>query len=93
MRAAVDAEANLLIHPVVGMTKAGDVDHYTRVRAYQSVMARYPRNTAKLALLNLAMRLAGPREAVWHAIIRKNHGCTHFIVGKRSRWTGLRRCR
>ena len=82
MRAAVDAEANLLIHPVVGMTKAGDVDHYTRVRAYQSVMARYPRNTAKLALLNLAMRLAGPREAVWHAIIRKNHGCTHFIVGR-----------
>jgi sulfate adenylyltransferase len=82
MRAGADAEANLLIHPVVGMTKAGDVDHYTRVRAYQSVMTRYPGNTAKLALLNLAMRMAGPREAVWHAIIRKNHGCTHFIVGR-----------
>ena len=82
MRAAADAEANLLIHPVVGMTKAGDVDHYTRVRAYQTVMSRYPRNTAKLALLNLAMRMAGPREALWHAIVRKNHGCTHFIVGR-----------
>jgi sulfate adenylyltransferase len=82
MRAAAEAEANLLIHPVVGMTKAGDVDHYTRVRAYQSVMSRYPGNTAKLALLNLAMRMAGPREALWHAIIRKNHGCTHFIVGR-----------
>ena len=82
MRAAADSDANLLIHPVVGMTKAGDVDHYTRVRAYQTVMGRYPRNTAKLALLNLAMRMAGPREAIWHAIVRKNHGCTHFIVGR-----------
>jgi sulfate adenylyltransferase len=81
-RAAADAEANLLIHPVVGMTKSGDVDHFTRVRAYQAVMSRYPRNTAKLSLLNLAMRMAGPRSALWHAIIRKNHGCTHFIVGR-----------
>lgn len=82
MRAAKETEANLLIHPVVGMTKPGDVDHYTRVRAYQAVISRYPRNTAKLSLLNLAMRMGGPREAVWHAIIRKNHGCTHFIVGR-----------
>ncbi|MBI4520424.1 MAG: bifunctional sulfate adenylyltransferase/adenylylsulfate kinase [Gemmatimonadetes bacterium] len=82
LRAARDAEANLLIHPVVGMTKPGDVDHYTRVRCYQAVLARYPAFTVKLALLPLAMRLAGPREAVWHAIIRKNHGCTHFIVGR-----------
>ncbi len=82
MRAARDAQANLLIHPVVGMTKPGDVDHYTRVRAYQAVMDRYPRLTASLALLNLAMRMAGPREALWHAIIRKNHGATHFIVGR-----------
>ncbi len=81
-RAAADAEANLLIHPVVGMTKSGDVDHFTRVRVYQAVMSRYPRNTAKLALLNLAMRMAGPRSALWHAIIRKNHGCSHFIVGR-----------
>jgi sulfate adenylyltransferase len=82
VRAAREVEANLLIHPVVGMTKPGDVDHYTRVRAYQAVMSRYPNNTAELSLLPLAMRMAGPREAVWHAIIRKNHGCTHFVVGR-----------
>jgi sulfate adenylyltransferase len=82
VRAAKEAEANLLVHPVVGMTKPGDVDHYTRVRAYQAIMDRYPANTAELSLLPLAMRMAGPREAVWHAIIRKNHGATHFIVGR-----------
>jgi sulfate adenylyltransferase len=82
MRAAAEQGANLLIHPVVGMTKPGDVDHYTRVRCYQTVLDRYPHNTATLALLPLAMRMAGPREAVWHAIIRKNYGCTHLIVGR-----------
>ncbi len=81
-RASKQVEANLLIHPVVGMTKPGDVDHYTRVRCYQAILGGYPRNTVKLSLLPLAMRLAGPREAVWHAIIRKNHGCTHLIVGR-----------
>ena len=82
LRAAKEVEANLLIHPVVGMTKPGDVDHYTRVRCYQALLHRYPRKTAMLSLLPLAMRMAGPREAVWHAIIRKNHGCTHLIVGR-----------
>ena len=82
LRAARDVDAHLLVHPSVGMTKPGDVDHYTRVRCYQHVLDSYPAGTAKLALLPLAMRLAGPREAVWHAIIRKNHGCTHFIVGR-----------
>ncbi|REJ81858.1 MAG: bifunctional sulfate adenylyltransferase/adenylylsulfate kinase [Acidobacteria bacterium] len=82
LRAARNLEANLLIHPVVGMTKPGDLDHYTRVRCYQQVLGHYPRNTAMLSLLPLAMRMAGPREAVWHAIIRKNYGCTHFIVGR-----------
>jgi sulfate adenylyltransferase len=82
LRAAKQVEANLLIHPVVGMTKPGDVDHYTRVRCYQAIMSHYPKQTVDLALLPLAMRMAGPREAVWHAIIRKNHGCTHFIVGR-----------
>lgn len=82
LRAAKEVEANLLIHPVVGMTKPGDVDHYTRVRCYQAILSRYPRHTVKLALLPLAMRMAGPREAVWHAIIRKNYGCTHLIVGR-----------
>ena len=81
-RAAEEAGAGLLIHPVVGMTKPGDVDHYTRVRCYQALLPRYPRHTALLSLLPLAMRMAGPREAVWHAIIRKNHGCTHLIVGR-----------
>jgi sulfate adenylyltransferase len=82
MRAAREVEANLLIHPVVGMTKPGDVDHFTRVRCYQALLARYPASTARLSLLNLAMRMGGPREAVWHAIIRRNHGCTHLIVGR-----------
>ncbi len=82
LRAAREVEANLLIHPVVGMTKPGDIDHFTRVRCYQALLPRYPHNTVKLSLLPLAMRMAGPREAVWHAIIRKNYGCTHFIVGR-----------
>jgi sulfate adenylyltransferase len=81
-RAAAELEANLLIHPSVGMTKPGDVDHYTRVRCYQAVLNSYPMHTAMLSLLPLAMRMGGPREAVWHAIIRKNYGCTHLIVGR-----------
>ena len=82
LRAAKDVEANLLIHPVVGLTKPGDLDHYTRVHCYKKILARYPQHTVKLALLQLAMRMGGPREAVWHAIIRKNYGCTHLIVGR-----------
>ena len=82
LRAARDVEASLLIHPVVGLTRPGDVDHYTRVRCYQALLQRYPSKTALLSLLPLAMRMGGPREAVWHAIIRKNHGCTHLIVGR-----------
>ncbi len=82
LRAAKEVEASLLIHPVVGLTKPGDVDHYTRVRCYEALLPRYPHGTAKLALLNLAMRMGGPREAVLHAIVRKNHGCTHLIVGR-----------
>ena len=81
-RAAKEAQANLLIHPVVGMTKPGDVDHFTRVRCYEAVLDKYPSSTTTMSLLNLAMRMAGPREAVWHGLIRKNHGCTHFIVGR-----------
>ncbi|MGF1501928.1 MAG: bifunctional sulfate adenylyltransferase/adenylylsulfate kinase [Paracoccaceae bacterium] len=81
-RAAKEARANLMIHPVVGMTKPGDIDHFTRVRCYEAVLDKYPAATTHLSLLNLAMRMAGPREALWHAIIRRNHGCTHFIVGR-----------
>ena len=81
-RAAKTVEANLLIHPSVGMTKPGDVDYFTRVRCYQLLLAKYPSGTVKLSLLPLAMRMGGPREAIWHALIRKNHGVTHFIVGR-----------
>jgi sulfate adenylyltransferase len=81
-RAAKEVEANLLIQPVVGLTKPGDVDHYTRVRCYEAVLEQYPEQTTALSLLNLAMRMAGPREAVWHGIIRKNYGCTHLIIGR-----------
>ncbi|OCH95152.1 ATP-sulfurylase [Obba rivulosa] len=82
VRAARQRQANVLIHPVVGLTKPGDVDHYTRVRVYEAIMQKYPNGMGHLALLPLAMRMAGPREAVWHAIIRKNFGTTHFIVGR-----------
>ena len=81
-RAAELVNAKVLIHPVVGLTKDGDIDYVTRVKSYQQVYRNYMTDFAKLALLPLAMRMAGPREAVWHAIIRKNYGCTHFIVGR-----------
>ncbi|KIW52465.1 sulfate adenylyltransferase [Exophiala xenobiotica] len=82
VRAARARQANVLIHPVVGLTKPGDIDHFTRVRVYQALMPRYPNGMAVLGLLGLAMRMGGPREAIWHAIIRKNHGATHFIIGR-----------
>ena len=81
-RAAKQVEASLLIHPVVGMTKPGDVDYFTRVRCYQLLVGKYPAGTTKLALVPFAMRMGGPREAIWHALIRKNYGCTHLIVGR-----------
>ncbi|MCZ6522698.1 MAG: bifunctional sulfate adenylyltransferase/adenylylsulfate kinase [Alphaproteobacteria bacterium] len=81
-RAAQSAEANLLIHPVVGMTMPGDINHFSRARCYELIVKSYPEQTTALSLLPLAMRMAGPREAVWHAIIRKNFGCSHFIVGR-----------
>jgi sulfate adenylyltransferase len=82
VRAARDRQANVLIHPVVGLTKPGDIDHFTRVRVYQALLPRYPNGMALLGLLGLAMRMGGPREAIWHALIRKNHGATHFIIGR-----------
>ncbi len=82
MRSIREQEANLLLHPAVGMTKPGDIDHYTRVRCYQALLLHYPQHTVYLSLLPLSMRMAGPREALWHAIIRKNYGCTHLIVGR-----------
>jgi sulfate adenylyltransferase len=81
-RAAKQVEASLLIHPAVGMTKPGDVDYFTRVRCYQLLVGKYPASTARLSLVPFAMRMGGPREAIWHALIRKNYGCTHLIVGR-----------
>ena len=82
-RAAHAVGGALLIHPVVGLTKPGDIDHYTRVRAYKVLVERYyDRQRTLLSLLPLAMRIAGPREAVWHAIIRRNYGANHLIVGR-----------
>ena len=80
--AAKQIDANILIHPVVGMTKPGDINHFTRVKCYQAIMSKFNPAKSLLALLPLAMRMAGPREALWHALIRKNYGCSHFIVGR-----------
>ncbi len=81
-RASETVGAPVLIHPVVGMTKPGDIDYVTRVRTYNVVHSKYGKDFTELSLLPLAMRMAGPREAVWHSIIRRNYGCTHFIVGR-----------
>ena len=81
-RAATEVEANLLIHPVVGQTKPGDIDHFTRVRCYQKILNHFPEGTTMLSLLPLSMRMAGPREALWHGLIRKNYGCTHIVIGR-----------
>lgn len=81
-RAARETQAHLLIQPTVGTTEPGDIDHYSRVRCYQHVIDQFPAQSTSLSLLNLAMRMAGPREAILHAIVHKNYGCTHFIVGR-----------
>ena len=89
-RASEEFQANLLIHPVVGMTKPGDIDHFTRVRCYEAILHQYPRSSTCLSLLNLAMRMAGPREAILHGLIRANYGCTHFIIGRDHAGPGLK---
>ena len=82
-RAAARIDGVLLLHPVVGMTRPGDVDHYTRVRVYKTLIDHYyESDRSLLSLLPLAMRMGGPREAVWHAIIRRNYGANHLIVGR-----------
>ncbi len=82
-RAAEEVDGSLLIHPVVGLTKPGDVDHYTRVRVYRALVENYyDSSKTMLSLLPLAMRMAGPREALWHALIRRNYGANHFIIGR-----------
>ena len=81
-RSAEKAGAHVLVHPTVGLTKEGDIDYISRVRSYKRLYENHMNDFATLALLPLAMRMGGPREAVWHALIRKNHGATHFIVGR-----------
>ncbi len=81
-RSQKESGAHILLHPVVGMTKEGDIDYVTRVRSYKKLYEKYLKDHATLSLLPLAMRMAGPREALWHALIRKNYGATHFIMGR-----------
>jgi sulfate adenylyltransferase len=90
VRAALQVDGTLLLHPAVGMTKPGDLDHFTRVRTYKILAERYYDSTRTLlALLPLAMRMAGPREALWHALIRRNYGANHLIVGRDHASPGL----
>lgn len=81
LHAAQQLEANLVIQPIVGMAMPGEVNRFTRVRCYENILEEYPDSTTELSLIPLATRLAGPREALWHAIVRQNYGCSHFIVG------------
>jgi sulfate adenylyltransferase len=88
-RASEELKANLLLHPVVGRTSPGDIDYFVRVRCYEAILKHFPQKSTMLSLLPLAMRMAGPREAILHAIIRKNYGCTHFIIGRDHAGPGL----
>jgi sulfate adenylyltransferase len=81
-QAAESAGARLLLHPVVGMTKPGDVDPVTRIRCYQALLHRYPAGSAMMAAIPMAMRMSGPRDSLWNAILRATFGCTHYIVGR-----------
>lgn len=81
LQTAKDLQAHILLHPTVGMTKPGDLHYYARVHCYQAIRQHFPHNLAMLSLLPLAMRMAGPREALWHAIVHQNYGCSHMIVG------------
>ncbi|CUM66331.1 uncharacterized protein PRCAT00003993001 [Priceomyces carsonii] len=84
VRAAEDLgpDGHILIHPVVGLTKPGDIDHHTRVKVYHQILKKFPDGLATMSLLPLAMRMGGDREALWHALIRMNYGVDHFIVGR-----------
>jgi len=81
LQAAKEAQAHILLHPAVGMTKPGDLHYFARVHCYEAILRHYPPNLAMLSLLPMAVRMAGPREAILNAVIRKNYGCTHIIVG------------
>jgi sulfate adenylyltransferase len=89
LRAMREAKANLLLLPIDGTTKPEDFDHYTRVRCYNEVAHHYPPGSHLLNLLPLSARMAGPKTALMHAIIAKNYGCTHFIIGRDHAGPGL----
>lgn len=80
LRAANRVGANILLHPIVGQTSPGDIDYYARIRCYEAIVNTYPPETVLLNLLPFAMRMAGPREALLHAIINKNYGCSYIII-------------
>jgi sulfate adenylyltransferase len=80
MKAARDSSCNIFLQPVVGLDHPGNIDHYTHVRCYEEIVKQFPRSMSMLSLIPLANRWAGPREALWHAIIKKNYGCSHFLV-------------
>lgn len=80
LQAARQNKVNIFMHPIVGLTHPGDIDHYARVRCFEAIIKTFPTDSVIFGLLPLAMRMAGPKEALWHAIIRKNYGCTHFMV-------------
>ena len=88
-RSMDELNSNILIHPVVGLTKQGDINYHTRVNCYKMIINHFPKTKTLLSLIPLAMRMAGPKEALWHAIIRKNYGCTHLIVGRDHAGPGL----
>ena len=81
LKAARETQSHILLHPTVGITKPGDLDYYARVHCYQAIQKYYPDNLAMMSLLPMAMRMAGPKEALWHSIINKNFGCTHMLIG------------
>lgn len=81
LQAAKDIGGHILLHPTVGMTKPGDLQYYARVHCYQAIRQHFPHELVALSLLPLAMRMAGPREALWHAIVHQNYGCSHMVVG------------
>ncbi|MCW9023144.1 MAG: bifunctional sulfate adenylyltransferase/adenylylsulfate kinase [Gammaproteobacteria bacterium] len=81
LQVAKDIQGHILLHPAVGMTKPGDMHYYARVHCYQAIRKYYPHNLSMLSLLPLAMRMAGPREALWHTLINQNYGCSHIIIG------------
>jgi sulfate adenylyltransferase len=91
LQAAKDIGGHILLHPTVGMTKPGDLHYYARVHCYQAIRRHFPHNLAALSLLPLAMRMAGPREALWHAIVHQNFGCSHMIVGPKHAYPPLPR--